>query len=238
MKEAMVFYETALTKKILNSKTGHAVTFNNMATILYNYADYKKSIRFFNKALEIKPNYLDALRNITSLYVRIGRFSEALESADKLLSERKDSSDFLQLKGFVLLTSGHYDEAESVLKSALDIDPNNIKANLYMGVALSLKGENRKADAFLKQAVLLSPKEIFIYFALIENSIRGEDKTSVEFFLEKLFKSFDKATIISALKRLDTNNIIAPLSQKILADAIGIDRMRLIKLGISDFEKH
>jgi protein O-mannosyl-transferase len=238
MKEAMVFYETALTKKILNSKTGHAVTFNNMATILYNYADYKKSIRFFNKALEIKPNYLDALRNITRLYVRIGRFSEALESADKLLSERKDSSDFLQLKGFVLLTSGHYDEAESVLKSALDIDPNNIKANLYMGVALSLKGENRKADAFLKQAVLLSPKEIFIYFALIENSIRGEDKTSVEFFLEKLFKSFDKATIISALKRLDTNNIIAPLSQKILADAIGIDRMRLIKLGISDFEKH
>lgn len=220
MKDAMVFYETALTKKILNSKTGHALTFNNMATILYNYADYKNSIRFFNKALEIKPNYLDALRNITRLYVRTGKFSEALESADKLLSERKESSDFLQLKGFVLLTAGRFDEAISILKTALDIDPNNKKANLYMGVALSLKGEYRKADVFLKQAYFLSPEDIYVHFARIENSVRSRDSNNIDNFIENLFGSFDKDTIISSLKRLDKNNIVVPLSQKILADAI------------------
>jgi len=220
MKKAMAFYETALTKKNLNSKTGHAFTFNNMATILYDYADYKNSIRFFNKALEIKPDYLDVLRNITRLYVRIGRFSEALESADKLLLARKESSDFYQLKGFVLLTAGRFDDALPILKSALDIDPNNTKANLYMGVALSLKGEYRKADAFLKQAYLLSPEEIFVHFARIENSVRSRDKNNIDYFLETLFGSFDKDTIINSLKRLDKNNIVVPLSQKVLADAI------------------
>jgi Tfp pilus assembly protein PilF len=220
MKESMEFYETALTKKYLSSKTGHALTLNNMATIYYDYADYERSISFFSKALEIKPNYLDALYNITRVYVRVGRFSEALESADKLLSERKNSSDFLQLKGFVLLTAGCFNEAISILKLALDIDPDNTKANLYMGVALSLIGEYKKADEFLNHACSLSPDLIFVHFARIENSVRSKNKKNYDYFLENLFRSFDNDTIISSLKRLDKNNIVVPLSQKLLADAI------------------
>lgn len=220
MRKSMEFYKTALTKKNLNSKTGHALTFNNMATILYDNGNYESSIRFCKKALEIKPKYLNAMQNLTLLYVRTGRFSEALESADKLLSKRKRSSDFLQIKGFVLLTADRFDEAISVLKMSLDIDPNNKKANLYLGVALSLKGEHRKADTFLKHAYLLSPEDIFVHFARIENSVRGGNKENIDHFLEKLFGSFDKDTIISSLKRLDKNNIVVPLSQKLLADAI------------------
>ena len=102
MNKAMEIYKTSLTKKYLNSKTGHALTFNNMATILHNCGDYESSIKFFNKALGIKPDYLNAMKNITLLYVRTGRFSEALKSADELLFQRKESSDFLQTKGFVL----------------------------------------------------------------------------------------------------------------------------------------
>ena len=220
MNRAMEFYKKSLTKKWTNSKTGHAPTFNNMATICYDNGDHKNSIKFLKKALEIKPNYLNAYYNITLVYVRTGRFSEALESADKLLSERKESSDFLQTKGFVLLSAGRFGEAISILKSALDIDPNNNKANLYMGVGLSLKEEYRKADMFLKKAYALSPKDIYVHFARIENSVRGGNKEYVDHYLEKLLELFDKETIIGSLKRLDKNNIIVPLSQKILTDQI------------------
>ena len=220
MNKAMEIYKTSLTKKYLNSKTGHALTFNNMATILHNCGDYESSIKFFNKALGIKPDYLNAMKNITLLYVRTGRFSEALKSADELLFQRKESSDFLQTKGFVLLTAGRLDEAISILKKALDINQNNKKANLYMGVALSLKGEYRKADRFLKRAYLLSPEDIFVYFARVENSVRNGNKENTDRYLENLLESFDRDTIIRSLKRLDKNNIVAPLSQKILSDAI------------------
>jgi len=136
------------------------------------------------------------------------------------LSESKESSDFLQTKGFVLLTADRLGEAISILKRALDIDPNNKKANLYMGVALSLKGEYRRADTFLKQAFLLSPEDIFVYFARIENSVKSGNIEKMDRFLDSLFKSFDKNMIARSLKRLDKNNIIAPLSQKILTDVI------------------
>jgi Flp pilus assembly protein TadD len=220
MNKAMEFYTRSLTKKYLHSKTGHALTFNNMATIFYDNGNYESSIRFCKKALDINPSHLNSMQNITLLYVRTGRFSEALASADRLLSERKRSSDFLQIKGFVLLTAGRFDEAISILKTALGIDPNNKKANLYLGVALSLKGEYREADTILKQACLLSPEDIFVHFARIENSVRAGNKENINHFLEKLFGSFEKETITSSLKRLDKNNIIVPVSQKILADAI------------------
>ena len=220
MNKAIEIYKTSLTKKYLNSKTGHALTFNNMATIFYENGDYKSSIKYFKKALEIKPHYPNALQNITLLYVQTGRFSEALENADRLLLEDKKSDNFLQTKGFVLLSAGRFDEAISILKTALGINPNNRKANLYMGVALSLKGEYRKADTFLKQAYLLSPEDIFVHFAMIENSVRNGNKENTDRHLENLLESFDRDTIIRSLKRLDKNNIVAPLSQKILSDAI------------------
>ena len=218
--KAMEFYKRALTKKYLNSKTGHAYTLNNMATIFFKINDYESSIKLCKKALEIKSDYLNALKNITLIYVRTGRFAEALESADSLLSERKESSDFLQTKGFVLLSAGRLDEALSILQMAFDMDPINKKANLYLGVALSLKGEYMKADTFLKNAYLLSPNDIFVHFARIENNIRKGDKENIGRFLSKLFGSFDKDTIVGSLNRLEKNNIIVPLSQKKLADMI------------------
>jgi protein O-mannosyl-transferase len=220
--KAMGIYKMSLTKNYLNSKTGHALTFNNMATIFYENGDYNSATKYCQKALEIKPDFTKALKNVTLLYVRTGRFSEAIESADRLLSENKESSDFLQIKGFVLLTEGRYNEAISSLETAINIDPNNKKANLYMGVALSSKGEYRKADTFLRKAYLLSPRDVFVHFARIENSVRSGDKKNISLFLENLFGSFDKDTIIDSLKRLDKNNIIVPLSQKILSDTINI----------------
>jgi protein O-mannosyl-transferase len=222
MNRAMALYKMSLSKKYPSSKTGHAMAYNCMATICYNNGDYKSSIKFLKNALEIKPDYLNALYNITLVYIRSGRLSKALKSADQLLSERKNSSDFLQTKGFVLLTAGQFEEAISILKRALVIDPKNKKANLDLGVALSLKGEYRKADRYLKNAYLLTSDDIFVQFARIENSVRDGNKKKVGFLLDNLFRSFDESTITSALKKLDKNNIIAPLSQKILLNAINI----------------
>jgi Flp pilus assembly protein TadD len=150
------------------------------------------------------------------------------------------SADFLQTKGFVLLTAGRSDEAISILQTALDIDPNNKKANLYMGVALCLKSEYRKADTFLKNAYRLSPDDIFVHFARIENNLRRGDKENTEHLLDNLILSYDKDTILTALKRLDKNNIIVPLSQKLLSDAIKTQVLVIAnkKLDTAGLEKH
>jgi len=108
-----------------------------------------------------------------------------------------------------------------------------------MGVALSLKGDYRKADTFLNNAYLLSPDDIFVHFARIENKVRKGDKKNTDLLLDKLLESFDKNTIIRSLKRLDKNNIIAPLSQKLLVEATKTKMPVLanINLEAAGFEK-
>jgi protein O-mannosyl-transferase len=238
--KAMALYKISLSKKYPSSKTGHAYTFNCMATIYFDKGDYKSSIKFLQKAIETKPDYETAYYNIALVYVRTGRFSKALENVDWLLAKRKKSSDLLETKGFVLLTAGRLNEAISYLKLALEMDLSNEKTHLYMGVALSLKGEYRKADTFLKNAYRLSPDDIFVQFARIENSVRSGNKENTGRLLGKLFDSFDKDTIIRSLKRLDKNNIIAPLSRKLLADAIKtkLSVLANIYLDADDYEKH
>ena len=237
--KAMALYKTSLTKKYTYSKTAHALTLNGMATIYFENGDYKSSTKYLKKALEIKPDYETALYNITLVYVRTGIFSKAIQSVDMLLEERKGSSNVLQTKGFVLLTAGRFDEAISNLKSALDIDAGNEKTHLYMGVALSLKGKYRQADIFLKNAYRLSPKDIFVHFARIENSVRSGNKENTKHLLVMLLDSFDKNTIIRSLKRLDKNNIIAPLSQKLLVEAMKtkVPVLANINIEAARFEK-
>jgi len=240
--KAMEFYKRSLTKRYTHTKTGYALTYNSMATIYYEICDYKSSIKYFKKALEIQPHYPNASYNLTMVYVRTGRFSNALQSVDRLFAEckgSKSSSDALQTKGLVLLTAGRLDEAISNLKSALDINAGNEKAHMNMGVALSLKGEYKKADIFLKNAYRLSPKDIFVHFARIENSVRSGNKENTDHFLSMLLESFDKNTIIQLLKRLDKNNIIAPLSQKLLVEAMKTKMPVLanINLEAACFEK-
>ena len=46
MNKAMELYKKSLTKKYTNSKTAHALTFNNMAIISCNKGDYKNSIKY------------------------------------------------------------------------------------------------------------------------------------------------------------------------------------------------
>jgi Flp pilus assembly protein TadD len=239
MNKAIEFYKKSLTKKYTHTRTGYALTYNGMASIYFENGDYKSTIKCLKKALEIKPDYQIALYNITLTYVRTGIFSKAIQSVDRLLAERKGSSSVLNTKGFVLLTAGRIDEAISNLKSALDIDAGNEKAHLYMGVALSLKGEYNQADIFLKNAYLLSPDDIFVHFARIENSVRSGNKENVNHLLEKLSKSFDKNTIIKSLKKLDKNNVFAPLSQKLLANTINIKMpiVANINLDTSGIEK-
>jgi tetratricopeptide (TPR) repeat protein len=68
---------------------------NKFKQIIYNsighlyeeagkYENIDKQIEYFNKALEINPNYKDALRNLTIVYPRVRKEKEALQCYHKL----------------------------------------------------------------------------------------------------------------------------------------------------------
>ena len=59
--------------------------YNNKGVALFNLGRYAEAINNYNKAIEFRPNHIEANANkLCSLY-RLGKYQEVIETADKIL---------------------------------------------------------------------------------------------------------------------------------------------------------
>ena len=59
--------------------------YNNRGTDLFHKGNYQLSLKAYEKALELKPDYTVALNNKGSVLIRLNRFDEALETFNKAI---------------------------------------------------------------------------------------------------------------------------------------------------------
>ena len=78
-----------------------------------NNRSFKESKFYFDKALEIDPDDIDALFNKAYELGNLGRSEEAIINYDKVLEINPLDIDALNNKGFELATLGRYEEAIS-----------------------------------------------------------------------------------------------------------------------------
>lgn len=81
--------------------------------------------RFWNKALEIDPKFVDALFNKGTTYHYNNYFEDAIKYYDKALEIDSDDVDILINKGACLSKLGLFDDAILCYDKALEIDPIN-----------------------------------------------------------------------------------------------------------------
>jgi Flp pilus assembly protein TadD len=69
----------------------------------------------------------------------------------------QDPAQLVQ-EGRALINQGRHDEAEKLLRQALQLSPRSLDAALALGVVLDLKGQYAEAHTFLQQAVDAAPR--------------------------------------------------------------------------------
>jgi tetratricopeptide (TPR) repeat protein len=84
------------------------------------------------------------------LLVELGRFSEAIANA-KRAQVLDPSSSIHANAAMVLHLAGRYDAAIQVAREALDLEPNSLRAQLSLGLALEQKGLLKEAIETFKQ---------------------------------------------------------------------------------------
>lgn len=100
---------------------------------VYYYAAYLASrdgrindgIRYAEYALFYRPGHVPSRYLLASLLYRAGRFGEAAALADELIRLNRNDSRSWYLKGISFIRMGRYAEAQTVLSTALTIDPDN-----------------------------------------------------------------------------------------------------------------
>jgi tetratricopeptide (TPR) repeat protein len=149
--------------------------------------DYTRALNFFEKAVEIDPNYAEAWYQAGFCYGVLGRHQESLKASKKAVLLRPDWAEPWLNIGTSNFALGQYKEAAEAYKQATKIDPSNPEA--YYALGISLNKLNRTDEEILayKRAIAQKP-----------DHTNALEKLGLAYFKQKRFN--DAVQIFETLK--------------------------------------
>lgn len=111
-----------------------------------------RALAAYNKALNLRPNYTEALIDKGNVLDEMGQPIEALRCYDRALELSASSLEALYNKGVALHWMGRHSEASDAMDRVLTHNPKDPHASMIKGLALSELGKPDEAVAWLCQA--------------------------------------------------------------------------------------
>ena len=121
--------------------------------------DEKQAEESWKKALEIKPDYSEALNALSTLYNNQKRFDEAAAMSAKAASAGggAGSADAMFNQGIILWNQGKIGDAKVKFEETLKANPNHADAHFQLGMALLNEGKLPEAVAEFESYMKLAP---------------------------------------------------------------------------------
>ncbi|MGA2177216.1 MAG: tetratricopeptide repeat protein [Verrucomicrobiota bacterium] len=130
------------------------LAYNNLGFYLSNRGETEKSMRYYQRALEINPNYDEARNNLGFALAALGRFQEATNQYIKALSINPHLTEAHNNLGNALGNLGLADAAIHEYQAALAENPRHADAHNNYGIALAMRGRLDEAIEHFRLAVL------------------------------------------------------------------------------------
>ncbi len=135
----------------------HADFHYNLGAVLYGRGQVDEAIAHFQKALEIRPNDVEANNSLGTALFQNGRVDEGLVHLQKTLEIQPGNIVARVNLGSVFLQRGRVDEAIAQFQKALELQPNDPEAHNNLGSALFQKGRMDEAIAQFQKALEYQP---------------------------------------------------------------------------------
>jgi len=135
---------------------------------------FDKAIAGYRAAIDRDPSFAEAYAGLAETYSLMDHrpglsnldpkesYALAVQAAEKALSLDPDSVEAHTALGHIDMHLGHFDEAESHLNRALQLNPNFSTALLWHGVLLRALGRGAQSRELLARAMRLDPRSDFI----------------------------------------------------------------------------
>jgi tetratricopeptide (TPR) repeat protein len=118
--------------------------------------EVEEAIKHFRRALELKPDYVQAHNNLGLALSGRGRFDEAIRHYRKALEIQPDYVEARINIGVALASSGRVDEAIEHFQKELEIKPDSAEAHNNLGVLLTARGKFDNALQHYQKALELA----------------------------------------------------------------------------------
>ena len=134
-----------------------ASLFNIQGAVHKGLGQLDLSIEAYNKALAIKPDYVEVYYNMGVTLKEQGKLEEAIEAYNKALAIKPDYAEACYNMGNALQEQGRLEEAIVAYNKALAIKPDYAEAYNNMGVTLKDQGKLEEAIEAYNKALAIKP---------------------------------------------------------------------------------
>jgi len=171
----------------------------------------KQALRDFNHALEINPDFVDALVNRGTAYALQNRYNDALKNFNHALEIDSKQAEIYNLRGEIYLLNKMYDQATRDFTAAIILNPMYSDAFLNRARAYAEKGMEEEAESDYNQAIKTDPEKFSDFADLGDSeSLFDEDSPSTK---EKAANYFQQG--LENLKNEKYHEAIENLSEAI-----------------------
>ncbi len=161
-------YSSAITlyQATLEKNPRSYIVHNSMGIALNKAGRPDDAIAHFKRAVDLRPDYLDAIDNLGVVLNNTGRTQEAIGFFRQALSLKPDYPEALHNLGAVLSTMGRKEEAIKYFEQAVRLKADYPEAHYNLGMALCETGRQNEAIGHFRQAILLKPDYAEVYNSL------------------------------------------------------------------------
>lgn len=148
--------EAAYKALIATNPTRHQLHYN-LAIVQAQKKDNAAAEASYQKALEIKPDYAEALNGLNTLYLSTGQAAKANELAAKAASANPNDAKAQFQVGYVAFNSGKYDEAVEAFKKVETLDPAYAETYYFLGTIALTQNKVDECATRLEKYLSLAP---------------------------------------------------------------------------------
>jgi len=202
------------TLQLLEKYSGSITLYNILGAAFRALGDLGKAIGSFNKALSIKPNYVEAYYNMGNALKDQGKLEKAIEAYTKAVSIKPDFAEAFNNMGNALKDQGKPEKAIEAYIKALSIKPDYPDAYTNMGNVLQEEEKLEEALEAYNKAISIKPDYAEAYNNL-GKTLKDQEN------IEEAIEAFTKAVAIKPDYAEAHNNMgIALKDQGKLEEAI------------------
>mgnify|MGYP006289779549 CR=1 FL=1 len=156
----------SLFKQALHYTPRSAPASANVGTAFYHSGVLDSALFYFQRSLELNPDYNRAFLNLAKTYQRMANFSEALEAVEELIYRSPENIDAHILQAEILEAQNEIQKAEHSYQAALDLAPVNSKVMMNYAEFLGTHAMNKKAIGLYHRAIEVDPGNAALYYNL------------------------------------------------------------------------
>jgi len=127
-----------------HAAASEAVKLNNRGLEHLKKKEYDAAIQFFRQALQIQPDFSEALNNLGKALDAVGKDPEAIGDFDRALKLAPENAVIHGNKGLALFHEGKFEESIASYRRAIGIHDDFTEAYNGMGAALLSVGKTLK----------------------------------------------------------------------------------------------